>query len=112
MKEGLRMRIAGLVTAAGLVLAAGPAWAAQPLPEPIAPASQGKSQCYEPDTAAKTCRSIAKYQRGPKGEILNPALVMISAQPLIAFASTTKVEVKGGQCAAWSWPPTSRTAPS
>ena len=76
--------------AAGLALAAGQAWG-QALPAPIAQASQGKVQCYQPNAAAKTCRSIASYQRTAAGEIANSAVTLLAPQPVITLATTTKV---------------------
>jgi hypothetical protein len=85
-----------MAAAAMWVLAAVPA-GAQSLPDPIAPASQGKAQCYEPDLATRTCRSIDEYKLGPDGGILNWSLVLVASQPQIAFTSITKVTVRDGQ---------------
>ena len=82
--------------AAGLALG-GVEARAQALPPPISPASEGKLQCYEPNRAAKTCRSIARYERNAAGEIVNPSVVLLTPKPAIAMTATTKVTVKDGQ---------------
>lgn len=69
----------------------------QALPGPLAPAASGKLQCYEPNRAKKTCQSLASYQLGPKGEILNGATVLISPAPLTTMTATSTVEIIAGQ---------------
>ncbi len=91
------MNIAG-VTAVALALGLAPLEAnAETLPVPLGPASDGKAQCYEPNVAAKTCKALARYERGAGGQILNPAVLMLAAKPLITMATVTAVVVKDGQ---------------
>lgn len=62
---------------------------------PLAPATQGMVQCFEPDDLAKTCHSIAAYR--PIGDAIfaNDAAVLVSPTSAIIFESTMRVEVKG-----------------
>lgn len=91
------MRIIGL-TAMAVALGLAPLQAqAQALPAPISQASEGKVQCYEPNRAAKTCRSMARYERNAAGEILNPSVVLLTPKPAITMSATTKVTIKDGQ---------------
>lgn len=77
----------GLIVAAA-VLGAAPA-------DPIEPAKQGLVQCYAPDVAKKTCRSIGAYAvQG--GVIMNAATVLISQKPLIVMRTVAPVQVKAG----------------
>lgn len=85
------MRLFGLTIIALAI--AGCAPAAQ-LPPPLAPASEGKVQCYGPRSEAKLCKSIAAYAFGKSGEILNPATVAINAKPLITMKTVTPVVIK------------------
>ena len=48
------------------------------LDSPIAPAAQGQLQCYTPDVARRTCRSLAAYKSKANGAIDNTAIVLIS----------------------------------
>jgi len=64
--------------------------------DPLAPAWSGKVQCYQPDTARKTCVSIGAYAKGPGGTIQNTATVLLRPQPLILMRSTAPVVAKGG----------------
>ncbi|MGH7024794.1 MAG: hypothetical protein ACREEB_14560 [Caulobacteraceae bacterium] len=67
------------------------AGAATPLPEPIAPASQGQAQCYSPNLAAKTCASIAVYARNAAGVIQNTATVLIAKDPPVTMTTVSPV---------------------
>ena len=67
------------------------------LPAPIAPASDGKLQCYMPKPATKSCQSLAGYKLGLDGVILNPAAVLISPQPAIIMRAVTPVSIKAQQ---------------
>ena len=69
---------------------------AQELPLPIAQAASGQLQCYQPNTANKSCRSIAGYRMTVDG-IANTAVAMLSAKPLITMETITRVEIKDGQ---------------
>jgi hypothetical protein len=68
--------------------------AAAPLPSPITPASDGKLQCYAPNPTTKSCQSLATYEFGPDGGIVNPATVLILATPLITMRTVTPVTIK------------------
>jgi hypothetical protein len=67
------------------------------LPNPIAPAAEGQKQCYKPDTARKTCQSLAAYKNMPNGQIENTAIVLISSQPAIVMTTISPVSIKAGQ---------------
>jgi hypothetical protein len=78
----------GLLVAAA-VLGAAPA-------DPIAPAKQGLVQCYAPDPAKKTCRSMGAYTVQQDGTIQNAATTLISPNPLIVMRTLAPVQVKSG----------------
>lgn len=80
-----------------LLLAAAPPAAAPA--DPLAPARAGQVQCYAPNPATKTCRSIATYRVRADGTIENGAELMIAPDPLIVLATASTVAVKdGGVC--------------
>ena len=65
------------------------------LPSPIAQAAKGQLQCYEPNAANKSCRSLAAYRIGADGKIANTAWVLIAPKPaLIVMETVTPVEIK------------------
>jgi hypothetical protein len=64
---------------------------------PIAPAAEGKLQCYVPNETAKTCQSLAGYRLGPGGEIVNFAAVMISASPPVIMKTEAAIRLKSSQ---------------
>jgi hypothetical protein len=68
--------------------AAGPA-------DPLAQAREGMLQCYAPDAARRTCKSLAGYVFGPNG-IQNQAEVLISPQGPMVMKNSTPVEVRDG----------------
>ena len=72
------------------------AWSA-PLPSPIAPANEGRLQCYTPDVARKTCQSLASYRSGADGVIENIAVVLIAPDPPIVMETVTPVEIMANQ---------------
>ena len=77
----------GLIVAAA-VLGAAPS-------DPIEPAKQGLVQCYAPDVAKKTCRSMGAYD--VQGDtILNAATTLVSPKPLIVMRTVAPVQVKAG----------------
>ena len=67
------------------------------LPAPIAQATSGQMQCYQPNPATKSCQSLASYRAGANGTIDNTAIVMIAPKPLITIETVTPVEIKNGQ---------------
>lgn len=76
-------------------LAAAPAAQAADL-GPLAPAAEGKVQCYSPNTAAKSCVSIGSYLVDAKGVIQNDAVVMVSSSPFVVMTTRSAVTIKGG----------------
>lgn len=88
------MRAIGLFIAVWIL--AGPALA-DPLPSPIAQASQGQLQCYAPNPARRTCQAMAGYAAKADGSIDNPSTLMISPAPLILMRAVTPVTIKAGQ---------------
>jgi len=85
------MRLCGFVA---INCAIASAAVAAPLPSPIALASDGKLQCYAPNLATKSCQSLAAYEFGPDGGIINPATVLISVTPAITMRVTAPVTIK------------------
>jgi hypothetical protein len=85
-----------IAASAATILAAVTIAQAQELQPPIAQAASGQLQCYQPNIASKTCRSIAGYRTTVDG-IVNTATVMLSAKPLITMETVTPVEIKNGQ---------------
>ena len=66
---------------------------------PLAPAGEGKVQCYSPNTAARSCQSIGAYQVDAKGVIQNDAVVMVTSSPLLIMTTRSAVTIKaGGDC--------------
>lgn len=63
--------------------------------DPLAPARQGKVQCYEPDRAHKTCRSIGSYTFASDGSIMNQAEALISPQQLVIMKTNAPVVIRG-----------------
>jgi hypothetical protein len=66
-------------------------------PSPIARAEKGDVQCYQPDTANKTCQSIASYKKTPDGKFLNTAIVLVGLKPVVVMTTATLVSIKNGQ---------------
>lgn len=64
---------------------------------PLLPAAQGQLQCYAPDVARKTCRSLAAYKDGANGTIDNIAIVLISQNPQIIMTTVSPVAIKANQ---------------
>lgn len=87
------MRRPWILAAAGLLAA--PALAEAP--GPIAPAAQGRLQCFEPDTARKTCKSIAAYQISANGTIDSLSVNLLAKQPVVTMVTRATVRVKGQQ---------------
>jgi len=67
---------------------------AAPLPPMLAPAAEGKLQCFMPNTARKTCLSMATYRSTPDGGIDNPVWSALPGTPFV-MESVTKVRVFG-----------------
>jgi len=67
------------------------------LDSPITPAAQGQLQCYTPDVARRTCRSLAAYKSKANGAIDNIAIVLISQSPSISMTTVSPVVIKANQ---------------
>jgi hypothetical protein len=79
-----------------IVIATLLALGAQTMVDPLAPASDGKVQCYRPDRTRKTCRSISVITRtGPVSYDVAES-VMVSAAPPIVFSNHTTVNIVSG----------------
>lgn len=69
-------------------------------PNPLAPARDGRVQCYTPDVERKVCRAIGAYRFEPDGRIINDAENMLSTDPLVILRASSDVYVKGNaECA-------------
>ena len=64
--------------------------------DPLAPAATGMLQCYEPDVAKRSCRSLAGYRKRPDGKYDNTATVLVSSAPLVIVDTVTAVEIDAG----------------
>lgn len=62
----------------------------------LAPARAGQLQCYNPDTARKTCVALAGYDWAADGSISNRAEVLVSASPLITATTRTPIVLRDG----------------
>jgi hypothetical protein len=76
-----------------IALAGAPA--APAYPDPLAPAADGKMQCFAP-TDHKTCASIASYVSGGNGSFANIAKVLLSADPPVVIRTTSQVTIRDG----------------
>src|SRR5579872_861686 len=70
------------------------------LPSPIAPASDGKLQCYGPNTETKSCKALAGYEVAAGGGIVNPMTSLLSTGPRITLRDVTPVRIKSNQVCA------------
>lgn len=61
---------------------------------PLDEARKGNLQCYTPDTARKTCSSLAGYTF-ENGKILNQAEVLVSSAPPIVMKTVSPIEIRG-----------------
>ncbi|QIG78558.1 hypothetical protein [Stakelama tenebrarum] len=77
-----------------MVLSILAALAAPQAADPLAPAREGKMQCYAPDIAAKTCKALAGYELQPDGSYANTALVLLGISPVITMETVTDVIVR------------------
>ena len=73
------------------IVAAAAAYAA-----PLTPAGTGQIQCYVPDTAKKTCSSMAYYQARDDGGFDNRAVILLNKSPVVTLDMTTRVTIKDG----------------
>ncbi|HVZ29912.1 MAG TPA: hypothetical protein VG839_05930 [Asticcacaulis sp.] len=65
-------------------------------PDPLGPAATGQAQCYVPDTARKTCISMAYYKARGDGTFDNTAVVMLSKSPVVIMQTVTPATVADG----------------
>jgi hypothetical protein len=65
--------------------------------DPLAQARNGQLQCFEPDPARHTCKSLAGYVFAPDGAITNQAQVLVSLQGPIVMLTSTPVVVRDGK---------------
>jgi hypothetical protein len=64
--------------------------------DPLGPARTGQLQCYDPDPARHTCKSLAGYSFGADGGITNQAQVLITAQGPLVMTTSTPVTMRDG----------------
>jgi len=62
---------------------------------PIAPAAEGKLQCYSPDVVARTCAGIGSFRFAANGVIENQGEALLSRSPAIVMRSVYTVRIKG-----------------
>jgi hypothetical protein len=84
-----------LVLLCGVMTA--PAALGAELPAPIAEAGAGRAQCYAPNTAGKTCNSLARYKLENDGTISKTSLTLLSKSLLITMETVSPVTIKNGQ---------------
>jgi hypothetical protein len=89
----MRIWLAALVLAAPVAARAAPA----PVGGPLAPAAQGKLQCFVPDMTKRTCQTLNSYARDTSGEIQNTSTVAVSADPAITMTTRGPVIVREGR---------------
>lgn len=70
--------------------------AASPAIDPLLPAQSGEMQCYEPDEARKTCRSLASYDKRDASSYDNRAIVLISPSEPVVLETVTPVTIQAG----------------
>ncbi len=63
---------------------------------PLAEASLGMVQCYDPDTVHKTCGSLSSYRDNGDGTWSNIAAVLISQTPPAILQTITPISVQPG----------------
>ncbi len=69
---------------------------AQSVEDPLAPAQEGKQQCYAPNVEAKTCQALAGYELVEDGTYRNTATVLIAPSPVVTMTTVSQVTVKDG----------------
>lgn len=80
--------------ALGLLLAIQPA--SGPAPDPLAPSREGQVQCFRPDHARKTCRSIAAYSPTGPGTYLARAMGMVDDSSGAMIEAQADVHIVSG----------------
>ncbi|HEX4741594.1 MAG TPA: hypothetical protein VH353_09695 [Caulobacteraceae bacterium] len=89
----MRIWLAALVLAAPVAARAAPA----PLSGPLAPAAEGKLQCFVPDMTRRTCQTLDSYARDTSGGIVNTSTVVVSADPPITMTTRAPVILREGR---------------
>ncbi|ESQ94209.1 hypothetical protein [Asticcacaulis benevestitus] len=72
------------------------ALSASAYPDPIAPAARGQMQCYSPNTAAKSCKSLAIYTAKGNGTFANTVIVLVKASPVTLLETVADVTMRDG----------------
>lgn len=67
-----------------------------PVADPLSQATDGKMQCYAPDTVKRTCASLAEYSDNGDGTWSNISSVLISSNPVAVLKTVTPVAVRDG----------------
>ena len=62
--------------------------------DPLAPARDGRVQCYSPDVERQVCRAIGAYRFEADGRIFNDAENMLDTEPLTILRASYEVYVK------------------
>ena len=93
MKPTSMSMLAVVATFAGATM---PVFAAE-FRDPIGPAASGQLQCFAPDTARKTCTSLAGYRGNANGGIENVATVLMAKNPVVTMQTVSPVEIRMGQ---------------
>lgn len=70
--------------------------AASPAIDPLLPAQSGEMQCYAPDEARKTCRSLAFYDKRDASSYDNRAIVLVSTAGPVVLETVTQVIIEAG----------------
>lgn len=66
------------------------------VPDPLAPARDGKLQCYKPNMARKTCGALAGYSIVGGGKFMNPSTVLVGTDDHVTIMkSSTVVFMRG-----------------
>lgn len=63
--------------------------------DPLARARRGLIECTQPDEAAKTCRSIARYTLNRDGTYQTVAEVLLGREPPVTFETTAQSSLEG-----------------
>lgn len=86
------------------VLSSPTAYGDASLSPPISDAATGRLQCYQPDTARKTCQSLASYRIDKAGKIVNSTTVLLSPSAPVAMTTATEIKIRSGQVCGYVTP--------
>ncbi|HEY2048386.1 MAG TPA: hypothetical protein VGH03_03535 [Caulobacteraceae bacterium] len=87
----MRIWLAALIVAAPIVARAAT------LNGPLAPAGEGKLQCFVPDMTRRTCQTLDSYTHDASGGIQNTSTVIVSADPPITMTTKGPVILHEGR---------------